>query len=65
MFNKEEMLFETSKKEHILLKTALMCCETIEDEKYKFKTSIYPVYLIVKKYFEVLEMDFCSIIYCN
>ena len=53
------------KKEHILFKTALICCKNIEEEKYQFETNIYPAYLIVKKYFEVLMLDFCSIKYCN
>ena len=45
------MLFETSKKEHVLLKTALLCCKNIGEDKYEFETNIYPAYLIVKKYF--------------
>ena len=65
IFSKEEMLFETSKKEHVLLKTALLCCKNIGEDKYEFETNIYPAYLIVKKYFEVLMLDFCSIKYCN
>ncbi|MBQ3512173.1 MAG: hypothetical protein IJA32_00030 [Lachnospiraceae bacterium] len=65
IFSKEEMLFETSKKEHILFKTALICCKNIGEEKYQFETNIYPAYLIVKKYFEVLMLDFCSIKYHN
>ena len=37
------MLFETSKKEHVLLKTALLCCKNIGEDKYEFETNIYPV----------------------
>lgn len=59
------MILETSKKEHILLKTALLCCKNPADSKYAFQTGIYPAYLIIKKYFEVLGLDFCNIEYCN
>ena len=58
---RKSVVFEYCKKEHILLKTALACCKNTKD--YDFETNFYPVYIIVKKYLDVLDLFFCHIKY--
>ena len=58
---RKSVVFEYCKKEHILLKTALACCKN--KKEYEFETNFYPIYVIVKKYIDVLGLFFCHIKY--
>ena len=45
------------------LYTALFYCNEKETEPYCFKTTIYPIYQIVKKFKEIYNLDFLTIMY--
>lgn len=58
---KKRVIFEYCKKEHILFRTALSC--SLQVKEFEFSTNFYPVYIILKKYTEVLGLNFCKIEY--
>lgn len=51
------------KEEHILFATAVSCCIKTEADTYCFITGLYPVYILMKKYIEIYDLDFCTVTY--
>lgn len=58
-----EWVLKKIEEEHILFTTAISYCIKEETDTYSFITGLYPVYMIVKKYIEIYELDFCTIKY--
>lgn len=57
--------FSEASAEHPLFNTVITCCNTDTKKPYQFKTELYPVYLILSKYIEILGLEFCSVEYEN
>lgn len=61
IFSKEEQLIKIVQEKHPLLALLLQSCKKKEEDSYE--TSYYPIYLMVKKYFEILDINFLKIVY--
>lgn len=63
IFSEKEKGIQYAKREYPLFDVLLKSCEKEEGDSFVYETSYYPVYLMVKKYFEILHMDFMEIKY--
>lgn len=61
ILTQKRVILDYCKREHLILKTALNCCQQINE--FEFVTKFYPVYIILTKYMEVLGLNFCIIKY--
>lgn len=57
--------FSKARAQHPLFNTIITCCGSDTKIPYLFKTQLYPVYLILSKYIETLDLEFCSVEYEN
>lgn len=65
MYKKEKqyLYLQALFDDHMALYTALFYCNEKETEPYCFKTTMYPIYQIVKKFKEIYNIDFLTIMY--
>lgn len=59
----QDGILNKMKEEHILFATAVSCCIKTEADTYCFITGLYPVYILMKKYIEIYDLDFCTVTY--